>query len=267
MPPNDPMLPAQCGIRSVVRETHDTFTLEVDSPSTVKFEPGQFSMLWAFGIGEIPVSISGDSADATRLVYTIRSVGQVSKALVNAEPGTSVGVRGHFGKGWPVELARGRDVILVAGGIGLAPLRPVIYHVLRHRSDYGRLLILYGTRTPRDVLFRKELAYWVKQPQTQVLTTVDSAGLSWRGHVGVVTKLFRYAQLNPSRSTAMMCGPEVMMRFAARDLETLGVPGADMYLSMERNMKCALGFCGHCQWGPHLFAKTDLSFHTAASAH
>ena len=260
----EPMLPEPYSVRSVTRETHDTFTLLLDPPpphtATETFQPGQFSMLWAFGVGEIPVSISGDSARHDQLIYTIRSVGQVSKALVCAEPGASVGVRGHFGKGWPLEEARGRDVVLVAGGIGLAPLRPVIYQVMRERNQYGRLLILYGTRTPRDLLFRKEIVHWAKQEQTQVLTTVDSAGLSWRGHVGVVTKLFRYAQVNPSRSIAMMCGPEVMMRFAARELEAQGLAAADIYLSMERNMKCAVGFCGHCQWGPHFICKDGPVF-------
>ncbi len=257
------MTPLAYGVRSVSRETYDTFTLVIEPQNGARSAPvvpGQFSMLWAFGVGEIPVSISGDCADRSRLTYTIRSVGKVSKALVSAAPGSSVGVRGPFGNGWPVEQARGRDVIMVAGGIGLAPLRPAIYSILKNRSDYGRLLILHGSRTPRDLLFSKELMAWAKVPQTQVLTTVDSGGLKWRGHVGVVTKLFRYTQLHASRSIAMMCGPEVMMRFAARELETLGMPSSDLYLSMERNMKCAVGFCGHCQWGPNFICKDGPVF-------
>jgi NAD(P)H-flavin reductase len=170
-------------------------------------------------------------------------------------------VRGPFGTSWPVNAARGRDVIIVAGGVGLAPVRPIIYRVLRNRSEYGRLIILYGTRRPGDLLFRKELALWRRQPDTQVLTTVDSGGQEWRGHVGVVTTLFRYAQFSPNRSVAMVCGPEIMMRFAARELEAQGVATSDIYLSMERNMKCAVGFCGHCQWGPHFICKDGPVFH------
>jgi NAD(P)H-flavin reductase len=260
---SNPMVPLPYGVRQVRRETPDTFTLLLEPQSGASLEsyqPGQFSMLWSFGVGEVPISMSGDPADATRLVYTIRSVGQASRGLVTARPGVSVGVRGPFGTSWPVEAARRRDVIIMAGGIGLAPLRPAIYRVLHNRSEYGKLIILYGTRRPRDLLFRKELAAWARQPETQVLTTVDSGGLEWRGHVGVVTTLFRYARLQPARSVAMVCGPEIMMRFAARELQAQGVASSDIYLSMERNMKCAIGFCGHCQWGPHFICKDGPVF-------
>jgi len=172
-------------------------------------------------------------------------------------------VRGPFGAGWPVETARGRDVILVAGGIGLAPLRPMIYHVLHNREDYGRLLILYGGRSPRDLLYRKELASWARNRETQVLVTVDYGGPSWRGHVGVVTTLFKYSRLQPDRSVAMVCGPEIMMRFVTRELEIQGLSRDNIYLSMERNMKCAVGFCGHCQYGPHLICKDGPVFRYA----
>lgn len=260
---SNPMVPVPYAVRRVRRETPDTFTLLLEpqnGASLDSYQPGQFSMLWSFGVGEVPISISGDPAEATRLVYTIRSVGQASRGLVTARPGASVGVRGPFGTSWPVEAARGRDVIIMAGGIGLAPLRPLIYRVLRNRSEYGRLIILYGTRRPRDLLFRKELDAWARQPETQVLTTVDSGGLEWRGHVGVVTTLFRYARLQPAQSVALVCGPEIMMRFAARELQAQGIASSDIYLSMERNMKCAIGFCGHCQWGPHFICKDGPVF-------
>jgi NAD(P)H-flavin reductase len=217
-------------------------------------------MLWVFGVGELPISISGDPAQRDRLVYTVRSVGKATHAFVGCEVGDSVGVRGPFGTGWPVEAARGRDVILVAGGIGLAPLRPVIYEILRNRKEYGRLVVLYGARSPRELLYRKELAAWARQRDTQILVTVDYGGLSWRGHVGVVTTLFKYARLHPARSVAMLCGPEIMMRFVTRELETQGLARADIYLSMERNMKCAVGFCGHCQYGPHFICKDGPVF-------
>ncbi|SPE44280.1 Cytosolic bidirectional (NiFe)-hydrogenases (NADP coupled, Group 3b), diaphorase subunit [Candidatus Sulfotelmatobacter sp. SbA7] len=260
---NDPMLPQPHRVRQVVKETPDTFTLTLepsDGAGSSPFRPGQFSMLWVFGVGELPISISGHPAEPDRLVYTVRSVGSATHAFVGHEAGDSVGVRGPFGTGWPVEAARGRDVIIVAGGIGLAPLRPVIYEVLHNRNDYGRLVVLYGARSPRDLLYRKELAAWARQRDTQVLVTVDYGGLSWRGHVGVVTTLFKYARLHPARSVAMVCGPEIMMRFVTRELETHGLARADIYLSMERNMKCAVGFCGHCQYGPHFICKDGPVF-------
>ena len=217
-------------------------------------------MLWVFGVGELPISISGDPGKPDRLVYTVRSVGKATNALVSQKPGVSIGVRGPFGKGWPVDAARGHDLVVVAGGIGLAPLRPVIYHVLSHREEFGRLVVLYGARTPRDLLYRKELATWARQRDTQVLVTVDYGGLNWRRHVGVVTTLLKYARLRPARSVAMLCGPEIMMRFVGRDLEGQGFSRDHIYLSMERNMKCAVGFCGHCQFGPHFICKDGPVF-------
>ena len=260
---NDPMLPRPYLVESVSKETPDTFTLKLAPEASANgssFRPGQFSMLWVFGVGELPISISGNPAEHEQLVYTVRSVGQATNALVKQSIGSGVGVRGPFGTGWPVEAACGHDVIVVAGGIGLAPLRPVIYEVLHHRQDYGRLVVLYGARSPRDLLYRKELASWAKQRDTQVLVTVDYGGLSWRGHVGVVTTLFKYARLKPANSVAMVCGPEIMMRFVARELQSYGLSRKDIYLSMERNMKCAVGFCGHCQYGPHFICKDGPVF-------
>jgi NAD(P)H-flavin reductase len=247
----------------VAKETPDTFTLTLQPESGENghgFQPGQFSMLWVFGVGELPVSISGDPTKYDCLVYTVRSVGQATHALVSQKVGSSVGVRGPMGVGWPAEVARGRDVIVVAGGIGLAPLRPLIYEVLRNRKNYGRLVVLYGARSPRELLYRDELASWARHSETQVLVTVDYGGLSWRGHVGVVTTLFKYARLQPTSSVAMVCGPEIMMRFVTRELEAQGLAHHDVYLSMERNMKCAVGFCGHCQYGPYFICKDGPVF-------
>ena len=259
----DLIMPRPFVLKQVFKETPDTYGLVLEPENGIDncvFHPGQFSMLWVFGVGEMPISISGDPADRERLTYTVRSVGNATSALVSGNPGDCIGVRGPFGNGWPMEGARGKDVILVAGGIGLAPLRPVIYEVLNHRNDYGRLILLYGARSSRDVLYRRELSAWARQPETQVLTTVDYGGLSWKGHVGVVTTLFKFARLRPAQSVAMICGPEVMMRFVARELEARGMARNDIYLSMERNMKCAVGFCGHCQYGPHFICKDGPVF-------
>jgi len=260
---SDPMVPQVHLVQSVTRETPDTFTLTLrpdDGAAPSHFSPGQFSMLWVFGVGELPISISGDSSTEGRLEYTVRSVGPATHALVKRQVGDAIGVRGPLGVGWPLSAARGHDVLLVAGGIGLAPLRPVVYEVLRNRDQYGRLVLLYGARSPRDLLYRKELAAWARQRDTQILVTVDYGGMNWRGHVGVVTTLFRYARLQPNRSVAMVCGPEVMMRFVTRELEHQGLAQAAIHLSMERNMKCAVGLCGHCQYGSYFVCKDGPVF-------
>jgi NAD(P)H-flavin reductase len=259
----DVMIPSPGVVERISKETPDTFTLRIShngDGGLKTFQPGQFSMLWVFGVGELPISISGDPADRRQLTYTVRSVGKASDALVKQPLGASIGVRGPFGNGWPMEAARGRDVIIVAGGIGLAPLRPAIYEVLDNRHRYGRLAIFYGARSPQELLYRQELKSWARQPDTQVLVTVDIGTLEWKGHVGVVTTVFKHAQLRPAQSVAMICGPEIMMRFVTRQLAEAGVATADTYVSMERNMKCAVGFCGHCQYGPHFICKDGPVF-------
>lgn len=262
--PADPMWPQMYRVESVLAETSDTFTLTVEpagGAGAPGFAPGQFSMLYTFGVGELPISISGDPARPRRLVYTVRSVGPATQALVSLGPGDSLGVRGPFGTAWPIEAAKGKDVLIVAGGIGLAPLRPVIYHVLRNRDDFVRLIVLYGARSPRDLLFRKELAAWARCPDTQVLTTVDYGGLNWRGRVGVVPTLFRQIRMHPDRTVAMICGPEIMMRYVLGELaESRGVPEQNIYLSMERNMKCGVGLCGHCQCGSYFICRDGPVF-------
>ena len=259
----DVMVPTAGMVERISKETPDTFTLKVShngDGQLTTFEPGQFSMLWVFGVGELPISISGDPANHSQLTYTVRSVGKATDALVRQPLGAEIGIRGPFGTGWPMEAARGRDVIIVAGGIGLAPLRPAIYEVLHNRERYGRLVILYGARSPQELLYRQELKTWARQPDTQVLVTVDVGDLDWRGNVGVVTTIFKYAKLRPAQSVAMICGPEIMMRFVTRQLAEGGVAAADTYVSMERNMKCAVGFCGHCQYGPHFICKDGPVF-------
>lgn len=250
-------------VAKVDKETYDTFTLTMEplnGQGLHGFAPGQFSMLYVYGVGELPISISGDPHQGERLTYTVRSVGRATDALVKRLPGDTVRVRGPFGKPWPMEAGRGKDVIIVAGGIGLAPLRPAIYHLLRRRDDYVRVVLLYGARSPKDLLYRKQVADWGRQPDLQVLTTVDYGGTSWRGHVGVVTTLFRYLRMHSARTVAFTCGPEIMMRYVVRELLARGLADADIYLSMERNMKCALGSCGHCQLGPYFVCKDGPVF-------
>jgi NAD(P)H-flavin reductase len=257
------MRPEPFEVRHVTRETGDTFTLTLAplaGPRFRPFAPGQFNMLYVFGVGEVPISISGDPARPELLVHTIRAVGATTRALQKLEKGDWVGIRGPFGTAWPVDEAHGQDVVLVAGGIGLAPLRPALYHVLLHRALYGRVVLLYGARTPRDMLFPKELRDWRGRFDLNVDVTVDRATMEWQGAVGVVTKLVQRSPFDPENATAFICGPEVMIRFAALALQGRGMPEASIFVSMERNMKCAVGVCGHCQFGPHFVCKDGPVF-------
>lgn len=253
----DPMLPVFAKVIDRRQELDDVWTvdLEVDDPEILAFAPGQFNMLYAPGIGEAAISVSGDPDGATRLVHTIRDVGKVSHALAALEPGMTVGVRGPFGTAWPVEAAEGMDVVIIAGGLGLAPLRPAIYHILANRERYGRIALLCGARSPADILFPEEIGEWRRNLDLQIEITVDHADTTWRGHVGVVTNLIRSADFDPADTTALVCGPEIMMRFGAQALTDLGVAEDAIHLSMERHMKCALGHCGRCQYGPYLICR------------
>jgi len=259
----DPIVPRPFRIQRVRRETEDTFTVElvpVDGAGGTSFVPGQFNMLYLFGVGEIPVSISGDPNEGSKLVHTTRAVGTVTKAMQRLKRGSFLGVRGPYGTGWPVEEVAGSDVVLVAGGMGLAPLRPALFRLISRRERYGRIVLLYGTRSPADILFQKDLEHWRARFDLEVYVTVDRAMSSWRGNVGVVTGLIPKAPFDPSQTTALVCGPEVMMRFAVQELVRRGLNPSDIYVSMERNMKCAVGFCGHCQFGPHFVCKDGPVF-------
>jgi NAD(P)H-flavin reductase len=234
------------------KESHDTVTLELEPPAAFSFGPGQFNMLRLPGIGEVPISISGDPSRPGPVLHTIRDVGAVTHALCALRPGQPVGVRGPYGTSWPV---RAGDVVIVAGGIGLPPLRPAIYHVLANRESYGRLVILYGARTPSDLLFTGELAGWRSKQDVTVEVTVDTAGRDWHGSVGVVPDLIGKAAFDPGSAIAFTVGPEIMMRFAVRALLAAGVPEDRVFLSMERDMQCAAALCGHCQLGPFLLCR------------
>jgi NAD(P)H-flavin reductase len=246
------MVPRVARIRRRRRDGPQVWTLEIESEdgSGTAFAPGQFNMLTAFGVGEVPISLSGDPAEPDCLIHTIRAVGPVSTALARLAPGAAVGLRGPFGTGWPMEEAAGRDVVIVAGGLGLAPLRPALYGLLAERGRYGQIVFLYGTRSPNEILFRRELESWRRRLDIDIEVTVDHAVGEWRGHVGVVTALLPRAAFDPLHAIALVCGPEVMMRFAIAALREAGLEDDSIYLSLERNMKCAVGFCGHCQFGP-----------------
>ncbi len=259
----DSMLPRLHVIDRLRQETPDTFTVELtpsDGGGGLPFAAGQFNMLYLFGVGEIPISISGNPSQPNVLVHTTRAVGTVTKAMRRLKPGDALGVRGPFGTHWPVEEAAGSDVVIVAGGIGLAPLRPALYQLVQHRERYGKIVLLYGTRSPEDILYRRELERWRAKFDLDVFVTVDRATGRWRGNVGLVTTLIPRAPFDPSRAAVLVCGPEVMMRFTVLELQKRGVNASHIYLSMERNMKCGVGLCGHCQVGPVFICKDGPIF-------
>jgi NAD(P)H-flavin reductase len=250
------MLPAPARVLRAARETADVVTLTFEGAAGgSRFAAGQFNMVYAFGIGEVPLSISGDPARPEVVVHTVRAIGAVTEAICRVRRNGILGLRGPYGRPWPLADAKGQDVLLVAGGLGLAPLRPAILHLLAHHGDYGRVSLLVGARTPEDLLFRRDLARWRKRRDLELLITVDRAPPDWKEDAGVVTALLPRAGLRPERAVAFVCGPEVMMRFTVRELGRLGLEDRRIHLSLERNMKCAVGFCGHCQFGPSFICK------------
>jgi NAD(P)H-flavin reductase len=257
------MVPAPYVVTACHKETSDTFTLHLEPKNgypAKAFLPGQFNMLYVFGVGEVPISISGDPYHPERLVHTTREVGAVTGAMKKLKKGDLIGVRGPFGSHWPVDAFSGHDILFVAGGIGLAPLRPALYRVLSGRHHYGRVILLYGTRTPEDILYQKELKSWRSQFDLEVYVTVDRASHGWHGNVGVVPNLITKAPIDPNETVALVCGPEIMMRYTVQALHKRGVDDDQIFISMERNMKCGIGQCGHCQYGPVFICKDGPVF-------
>lgn len=253
-----PMYPQPVKVVSRSQDTEDTFTLTLDASKYsggFQFRPGQFTMLYTYGIGEVPISISGDPGNPDTITQTIRAVGAVTQALTRLSGGSMVGVRGPYGSWWPVEEVRGHDVIIIAGGIGLAPLRPLVYYLNANRRDYGELTLLYGARSPADILYSEELRRWRDRSHFDVMTTVDHAISGWSEHVGVVTNLLHKLPGPLHRAAIFTCGPEIMMRFVIQEVLNLGAVESLLYLSLERNMQCAVGLCGHCQYGPTFACK------------
>jgi len=219
-----------------------------------RFVPGQFNMLYVPGYGEAAISISSDASKPELVGHTIRFIGNVTNAIRRMKQGDLIGVRGPFGNGWPLASPRRRDLIIATGGIGMAPLRPVVYHLIKEREKYGKITLLYGARSPKDLLYTQEFDTWRDQG-IEILVTVDQADEDWTGQVGVVPMLFYRLRVGGDDAVVMTCGPEIMMRFVVFEALARRIPEERIYLSMERNMKCGQGFCGHCQWGPSFICK------------
>jgi NAD(P)H-flavin reductase len=257
-----PWLPRAARIVNVRPEAPgvSTFDLALDEPSANgDFLPGQFNMLYLPGFGEAAISISSDPSRTDVLSHTVRVAGNVTRALTRMRPGQRIGVRGPFGSHWPVQECRGKDVVIACGGIGIAPLRPAIHHFLGHRDAYRRLILLYGARTPNDLLYTSEFGDW-RAKGMEVEVTVDIGDENWQGHIGVAPVLFYRLRLSPNQAAVLTCGPEIMIRFVVFEALARKVRPEDIYVSMERSMACGMGLCGHCQVGPYFVCKDGPVF-------
>ena len=249
------LAPTPAEILKIIDETPDTKTFYLRPRGSLEApKPGQFTEIYIPGVGEAPISISGIEPDGV-IVQTVRSIGTLTEYLFKLKEGDLIGLRGPYGKGWPLDKLEGKDVLIVGGGIGLAPLRPVIKEVQKNRSRYGRLSILYGARMPSLLLYRYEFDEYRSIPNSELLLTVDRADEAWTGNVGVVTELIPKAAVEPENAIALVCGPEIMMRFTIKALEKEGFRENQIYLSLERRMKCGVGLCGHCQVGPYFVCR------------
>lgn len=256
-------------IFQVIHRTEEipaTVTLEIqpcDGTPLVPFKPGQFNMLYQFGSGEVPISFSGALHSGAlqvcdRYIHTLRAVGKTTEALAKLRVGDQLGVRGPFGHGWPLDKLAGKHVLIVAGGLGMAPLRPLIEALLSQPEKYAGVQLFYGGKCPEELLFYRQLQSWREVIDVQL--SADRADANWSGHIGVITQLLDAARPPIDNTVAVVCGPEIMMRFCIQTLQKLGLADADMYLSMERNMHCAIGHCGHCQRGPNFICKDGPVF-------
>ena len=255
----DAHLPLEAEIAERIQESPTIVTLRlrlVDEVArrTFRCAPGQFNMLYLFGVGEVPISIKSHHqhplhGDHDLLDHTIRGVGRVTRALLRLPPGARIGIRGPYGHGWPLAAAEGQDVHVVTGGLGCAPAVSMVHRLLQQRHRYGRISVVQGVKHADDLIWREQYERWAQAPDVRVLLAADQVDASWRWHTGMVTGLLDRLELRPQRSVAMLCGPEPMMRASAERLIGLGLAAERIWLSMERNMQCALGLCGHCQFG------------------
>ena len=264
LPSANPWLAQSARITEIREELSDTATykLAFEEPAfaaNYRFLPGQFNMLYLPGFGESAISISSDPERLETVSHTIRVAGNVTRALTRHQVGDQILMRGPFGSAWPLEQLRGKDVVIASGGIGLAPLRPAIYQILNRREEYGRVYLLYGARTPGGLLYTDEYAAW-RDAGIEVKATVDIADVTWKGHIGVVPMLFDQLKLEPQQTRILTCGPEIMMRFVVFEGISRGISREHTFISMERNMQCAVGFCGHCQLGPAFVCKDGPVF-------
>jgi sulfhydrogenase subunit gamma (sulfur reductase) len=251
----DPHTPHVAVIDQRTQEAPNIFSLrlqyeDTDVQEAFAFDPGQFNMVTLFGVGEIPISIVNDPIDSHFFDHTIRVVGRVSEGMSKLQPGDRVGIRGPFGRGWPLERIKGKDVLLITGGLGCAPLVSVIRYLLRRREDYGHIHILQGVKHANDLIWRDQYEAWATMRDVNILLAADVVSKGWTGQQGMVTELIDQLSLRPQRTIVMLCGPELMMLAAIANLREKSIQDGNIWFSMERNMQCGIGQCGHCQIGP-----------------
>lgn len=240
-------IPAEMVKIEQLTEKEKLFTLHLKDGRNLGHQAGQFVEVSVFGIGEAPISVSSSPTRNGSFELCVREVGDVTGALHRMKPGSTVGIRGPFGNGFPVDKMRGQDLLFAPGGLGLAPLRSLINQVLDERESFGRVIILYGARNPAELLFKDELAQWEARDDVEFHVTVDRGDEGWSGNVGVITTLFPKITVDPRSTVAVTVGPPIMYRFVLKELLSKGIRDERIYLSLERRMKCGLGKCGHCQ--------------------
>lgn len=253
-------LPTVYEVQSNVQETSDIFSLTLTTHDKAHFAflPGQFNMVYLYGIGEVPLSISSRSDHPEVLMHTVRAVGLVTNGLQKLKISDTVGVRGPLGTAWPLTKTE-CDVVIIAGGVGLAPLRSALYYLAFHRKKYKKITLLYGARSPSDIMYKNDLKIW-QQHEMTIEVSVDRGDTGWRGPVGVITPLIGKHITDPKNTLVFVCGPEIMMHFANKELMQAKVEEEHIFMSMERNMQCGTGFCGHCQYGPYFICKDGPVF-------
>lgn len=263
--PNDPYLPLEAEIIERTQESPTIFTLHLRflNPShhdRFVFYPGQFNMLYLYGVGEVAISIVSDPEKKHILTHSIRAVGRVTRALAKLQTGDRVGVRGPYGRGWPLDQAKNKNIVVLTGGLGCAPSVSIIDYIVARRKQYGNLSILQGVKHSDDFIFRKKYAVWQKSPNTEIHIAADQAGPKWPWSVGYVTDMIHQINLVPENTVVMMCGPEIMMNTAINVFKKKDIPEHHIYMSMERNMECGIGQCGHCQYGGFFICKDGPIF-------
>lgn len=263
--PSNPYLPKPAKIVGRTQENDTIFTLRLQfvdaaDQQAFSFVPGQFNMLYLFGVGEIPISIVSDPHDTEIFDHTIRVVGRVTAGFAKLKPGDTIGIRGPYGRGWPLSRATMRDVIVLTGGLGCAPVVSVIHYVRKRRAQFGRLIIMQGVKRSADLIWRDQYDHWARENNTQVLLACDAGGETGPWHKGLVTQLIDHARFDARNCTVMMCGPEVMMRSGATAFVRRDIREENIWLSTERNMQCGIGLCGHCQMGPYFSCKDGPVF-------
>jgi NAD(P)H-flavin reductase len=261
----NPYQPHEAIILERIQETPTLFTLRLKFTDekiqdAYEFKPGQFNMLYLYGVGEIPISIVSDPEDSHIIDHTIRAVGRVSNAMANLKSGDRIGLRGPYGHGWPMLESQHKDVVVVTGGVGCAPVVSVINYIEQRRQDYGHLNILQGVKHTADFIWKNRYDKWRELPDTKVLLTASSGEALWPWHIGSVTTLFDQLEFDPNNVAVMMCGPEGMMRVVCDHMLDKRVAPSQLFLSMERNMQCAIGHCGHCQYGSRFICKDGPVF-------